>query len=82
MKFHVFHLDRFSPCRPASGLKHGFIIESQPQLRHAAQVAFQFHCTQDLRPKDVAGRGDKEIKGLDDVEKDFIFAIPDAFTAP
>lgn len=82
MKFHVFHLDRFSPRRPAGCFEHGFVIESKPQLRHAAQVAFQFHGAQDLRPKDVAGGGDKEVKRFYDIEKDFVFAVPNTFAAP
>lgn len=82
MKFYVFHLDCLPPRRPAGSLEHGFVVESKPQLRHAAQIAFQFHRAQDLRPKDVAGGRDQKVEGFDDIQKDFIFAIPDAFATP
>lgn len=82
MKFHVFHLDRLPPRRPAGSLEHGFVIESKPQLWHAAQVAFQFHRAQDLGAKDVACRGDEEVEGFDDIEENFVFSVSDAFAAP
>lgn len=82
MKFHVLHLDRLSPRRPAGCFEHGFVIESKPQLWHAAQVAFQFHRAQDLGPKNIAGGGDKEVERFYDIEEDFVFAVPDTFAAP
>lgn len=82
MKFHIFHLNCFSPCRSTRRLKHGFIIQPKSQLWHAAQVAFQLDRTKDLRAEDITRRGNKEVQGFNHIEKDLIFAITYSFATP
>ena len=78
----VLHLYRLAPGRPSRRLEHGLVIEAEPQLGHAAQVAFQLDGAEDLAAEDVAGGADEEVEGFDDVEEDFIFPVSYPFAAP
>lgn len=82
MEFHVFHLDRLSPRRPTRRFEHDLVVEPEPELRHPAQVAFEFDGAQDFGAQDVARGRDEEVEGLDDVEEDFVFAVSDPLAAP
>lgn len=54
MEFDIFHLNRFPPCRPACRLEHDLVVQTQPQLRHARQVAFHLYSAEDFRAEDIA----------------------------
>lgn len=82
VEFHVLHLHRFPPRCPPRRLEHDLVVQSQSQLGHAAEVAFQLHGAEDLGAENVACGGDEEVEGLDDVEEDFVFAVADSFRAP
>lgn len=43
MELHILHLHGLAPRSPPRRLKHNFIIQSQPQFRHPAQITLQLH---------------------------------------
>ena len=82
VEFHVLHLHGLAPRRPPRRLEHDLVVQPQPQLGHAAEVAFQLHGAEDLGAEHVARGGDEQVEGLDDVEEDFVFAVADPFGPP
>lgn len=54
MELDVFHLDSFSPRRPPRRLEHDLVVQAQPQLRHAAEIAFEFDRAEDFAAEDVS----------------------------
>lgn len=82
MELDVFHLDSFPPRRPPRRLEHDLVVQAQPQLRHTAEVAFEFDRAEDFAAEDVSRRADEEVEALDDVQKDFVFPVPNPLAAP
>lgn len=62
MELDVLHLDGFSARRAACSLEHGLVVESQPQLGHAAQIALHLDGAQDLRSQHVAVGRDQQVQ--------------------
>lgn len=78
----VLHLDGLAAGAAARRLEHDLVVEAEPQLGHAAEVALHLDGAQDLGPEDVAVGRDKQVEALDDVEEDLVLAVPDALGAP
>jgi hypothetical protein len=48
------------PLTSSCALKHGLVVQAQPQLWHTRQVALHLHRAQDLTTDDVTRRIDLE----------------------
>ena len=78
----VFHFDRFASRGTACGLEHNLIIQSQPQLWHTTQVALHLDGAQNLRSQDISVRRDEKVKGLNDIQEDFVLAVTNTLASP
>ncbi len=82
MEFDILHLHRLPSCRAPCGLEHHLVVQSQPQLRHPAQVALQLHGPEDLAAQHIPRRADQQVQTLNHIQEDLILAIPDPLTSP
>ena len=79
VEFDVFHLDCLAACGAPGRLEHHLVVEAEAELGHAGEVALHLDGAEDLGAQYVAGGGDEEVEGFDDVEEDFVFPVADAF---
>lgn len=82
VEFNILHFNRFPSRRATRGLEHDFIVQPQPKLRHPTEVAFHLDRAQNLRAKNIAVRRDEEIQRLDNIEEDFVLAVPYTLASP
>lgn len=78
----VFHLHRLASRSAPCCLEHDLVVQPQTQLWHSTQIAFHLDRAQDLGSQDVAGCGNEEVQGFDDIEEDLVLAVADSFTSP
>lgn len=62
--------------------KHDLVVEAQSEFGHARKIALHLYGAEDLGADDVAFGIDEEVDALDDIEKDLVFPIADAFCPP
>ena len=78
----VLHLNGLAARGPARRLEHDLVVEPQPQLGHAAEVALHLDGAEDLAAQHVSVGADEQVEALDDVEEDFVLAVADALGSP
>jgi len=78
----VFHLDSLASCSAARGLEHGFVVQTQPQLGHTAQITLHLNSTQNLGPEHVSVRRHQQVERFDHVQENLVFAVADALASP
>ena len=54
MELDVLHLDRLASRVAAGALEHDLVVEPEPELGHARQVALHLPCAKDLGADDAA----------------------------
>ena len=53
MELDVLHLDRLASRVAARALEHNLVVQPEPELGHARQVALHLDCAEDLGADDV-----------------------------
>ena len=56
MELDVLHLDRLATRVATRALEHDLVVQPEPQLGHAREVALHLDGAEDLGAHDVAGR--------------------------
>jgi len=83
VEFDVLQLDGFDFVgRATRGLKHQLVVQTQLQLGHATEETLHLDAADDLAVQHGAVAGHEDVELLDNVQKDFVLAMLDAFGAP
>ena len=82
MELDVLHLNGLAARRPARRLKHDFIVEAEPQLRHTGEIALHLNATQYFAAKHIPICADQQVEGLDDVQENLVFPISYTLASP
>mmetsp|Transcript_238 Transcript_238/g.554 ORF Transcript_238/g.554 Transcript_238/m.554 type:complete len:355 (+) Transcript_238:196-1260(+) len=84
VEFDVLELDGLALglSRPAGGLKHELVVQTQLELRHAREEGSHLHGAVDFAVEDGPVGGHEEVELLDDVQKNLVLLVLDALGAP
>lgn len=82
VKLDILHLHGLASRSAAGSLKHGLVVQSQPQLRHTTQITLHFDSAENLGPQHVPVRRDQQVQRLNHIQEHLVLAVADAFASP